>query len=232
MRLLKTSEDFMRLLKTSEDFMRLPRNSEDFRKFPKISWDSRRLHETSEDFRGLPKISWDSRRLHETSEDFPRFHETPEDFMRLQNWSQSTRSSPSWEGSSRHFGFEVFRSPLFPPRPIVKLDQSWPSRMHWNRFNYNFYFFLLVAFLFFLPRNKGVVYNILIWLFLFVGVGLQSCFYFMEAYARKSCPENVNLIFDLEKYINVFCFSFRIQFGIKSYLDHLLVEFHYHQANF
>ncbi|CAF1122686.1 unnamed protein product [Adineta steineri] len=47
-----------------------------------------------------------------------------------------------------------------------------------------------MGFLFFLPRNKGVVYNILLWAFLLIGVGLQSCFYFMEAYARKSCPPN------------------------------------------
>jgi len=47
-----------------------------------------------------------------------------------------------------------------------------------------------MGFLFFLPRNKGVVYNILLWAFLLIGVGLQSCFYFMEAYARKSCPAN------------------------------------------
>ncbi|CAF0783601.1 unnamed protein product [Adineta ricciae] len=45
-----------------------------------------------------------------------------------------------------------------------------------------------MLFLFLLPRNKGVVYNILLWTFLFIGLGLQSCFYFMEAYARKSCP--------------------------------------------
>lgn len=45
--------------------------------------------------------------------------------------------------------------------------------------------------MFFLPRNKGVAYNILLWVFLFVGLGLQACFYFMEAYARKSCPANV-----------------------------------------
>ncbi|CAF0883364.1 unnamed protein product [Adineta ricciae] len=52
-----------------------------------------------------------------------------------------------------------------------------------------------LAFLFLLPRHPGVVFNILIWLFLFVGVGLQSCFYFMEAYARRSCPAN-NTIWD------------------------------------
>ena len=50
---------------------------------------------------------------------------------------------------------------------------------------------LLVVFLFLIPRNKGVAYNILVWAFLFIGVGLQSCMYFMEAYARKSCPANV-----------------------------------------
>ncbi|CAF2996933.1 unnamed protein product [Rotaria sp. Silwood2] len=44
--------------------------------------------------------------------------------------------------------------------------------------------------LFLLPRHKGVAYNILIWLLLFVGVGLQSCLYFMETYARKSCLTN------------------------------------------
>jgi len=49
-----------------------------------------------------------------------------------------------------------------------------------------------VILLFFLRRNQGVIYNILVWLCLLVGVGLQSCFYFMEAYARKACPENVN----------------------------------------
>ncbi|CAF3239898.1 unnamed protein product [Rotaria socialis] len=47
-----------------------------------------------------------------------------------------------------------------------------------------------MCFFFFLPRNKGVLYNILVWAFLLIGVGLQSCFYFMEAYARKSCPPN------------------------------------------
>jgi hypothetical protein len=67
-----------------------------------------------------------------------------------------------------------------------------------------FRYFLLVAFLFFLPRNKGVVYNILIWLFLFIGVGLQSCFYFMEAYARKSCPENVKFSSSINKNILLF----------------------------
>ena len=51
-----------------------------------------------------------------------------------------------------------------------------------------------VVFLFCLPRNKGVAYNILVWLFLFVGVGLQACFYFMEAFARKSCPPNVRIL--------------------------------------
>ncbi|CAF0940619.1 unnamed protein product [Rotaria sordida] len=47
-----------------------------------------------------------------------------------------------------------------------------------------------MGFFFLLPRNKGVVFNILVWTSLLVGVGLQSCFYFMEAYARKSCPAN------------------------------------------
>lgn len=44
--------------------------------------------------------------------------------------------------------------------------------------------------LFVLRRNQGVIYNILVWLCLLIGVGLQACFYFMESYARKACPEN------------------------------------------
>ena len=52
----------------------------------------------------------------------------------------------------------------------------------------------VVCFMFFLPRNKGVAYNVLVWAFLFIGVGFQSCIYFMEAYARKSCPPNVSFV--------------------------------------
>ncbi|CAF1259747.1 unnamed protein product [Rotaria sordida] len=44
--------------------------------------------------------------------------------------------------------------------------------------------------LFCLPRQESVTYNILVWILLFIGVGLQSCLYFMETYARKSCPSN------------------------------------------
>ncbi|CAF1226940.1 unnamed protein product [Rotaria sp. Silwood1] len=47
-----------------------------------------------------------------------------------------------------------------------------------------------LAFQLFLPRQKGAMYNILIWLLLLIGVSLQSCLYFMETYARKSCPPN------------------------------------------
>lgn len=50
-----------------------------------------------------------------------------------------------------------------------------------------------MVFLFLLPRNKGVAYNVLVWVLLLVGLGLQSCIYFMEAYARKSCPANDTL---------------------------------------
>jgi hypothetical protein len=58
-------------------------------------------------------------------------------------------------------------------------------------------FVSLVLFLFLLPRNKGVAYNILLWAFLLIGVGLQACFYFMEAYARKSCPASVKFLFNI-----------------------------------
>ncbi|CAF4079419.1 unnamed protein product [Adineta steineri] len=45
-----------------------------------------------------------------------------------------------------------------------------------------------LAFLFLIPRNPGPVFNIMIWLFLFIGIGLETCFYFMESFARKICP--------------------------------------------
>jgi len=68
-------------------------------------------------------------------------------------------------------------------------------------------YLFLVVFLFFIPRNKGVAYNILLWAFLLIGVGLQSCFYFMEAYARKSCPANVKLFLYENKIICCFFFK-------------------------
>ncbi|CAF3330719.1 unnamed protein product [Rotaria socialis] len=47
-----------------------------------------------------------------------------------------------------------------------------------------------LVFLLFLPRHRGVAYNILMWVLLLIGMGVQSSFYFMESYARKECPRN------------------------------------------
>jgi hypothetical protein len=88
-----------------------------------------------------------------------------------------------------------------------------------------------VVFLFFLPRNKGVVYNVLLWAFLLIGVGLQSCFYFMEAYARKSCPANVRLRKRCILIMNDL-FICRTQYGIKLSQDRLFAVFHYQHQIF
>ncbi|CAF1500500.1 unnamed protein product, partial [Didymodactylos carnosus] len=39
-------------------------------------------------------------------------------------------------------------------------------------------------------KNKGNLWNIMMWVFLLVGIGFQSCLYFMEWYARRNCPHN------------------------------------------
>ncbi|CAF0868416.1 unnamed protein product, partial [Didymodactylos carnosus] len=47
-------------------------------------------------------------------------------------------------------------------------------------------------------KNKGNSWNIMMWVFLLVGIGFQSCLYFMEWYARRNCPQNEEEIQSLQ----------------------------------
>lgn len=105
------------------------------------------------------------------------------------------------------------------------VGSEWPRSIH------SFLTRISVVFLFFLPRNKGVAYNVLVWVLLLVGLGLQSCIYFMEAYARKSCPANVNEL-EILRWIDRFIVVFRTQSGIKSFHDRSSAECNCHRRHF